>query len=54
MLQSLVNNTDATPAPTILFLDIQMEIPHVAEEDEAQHKPPPPPTKEWTEAVYTF
>ena len=54
MLQLLVTNTDAMPAPTILFLDLQTELPSVAKEDEAHHKPHPVATKEWMEAVYTF
>ena len=54
MLQPLVHNTDAAPAPTNLFSDNISDMPQVEEEEDQQHKPPPKPAKEWTEAVYTF
>ena len=54
MLNPLVNNTDATPAPATLFLDLPADVPQVTKEDEAQQKLPPLPRKEWTDTVYTF
>ena len=54
MLQPLVHNTDAAPAPKNLFSDNISDMPQVEEEEDQQHQPPPKPAKEWTEAVYTF
>ena len=56
MLNPLVNNTDAAPALTFLFIDIPVETLKEAKEDEddTQQRLPPAPTKEWMETVYTF
>ena len=53
MLQPLVHNTDAMPAPGI-FPDTISEMLQVDEEEEAKQPPPPPPPKQRTENVYTF
>ena len=54
MLNPLVNNLDAAPAPAMLIPDLQADMPQVEEEEEAKPSRTPEPPKEWTEHVYTF